>query len=65
VCGAILCLHSVLVLIRRVARPGVRSLAVVAADERVLIVGLYAYQVRTRMIAMRFETGSLAAELGR
>ena len=40
-------------------------LTVVAADERVIIVGLCANRVRMRMIPMRFESRSLAAELGR
>ena len=40
-------------------------LTVVAADERVLIVGLIVFQVSRIMIAMRFESRLLAAELGR
>ena len=40
------------------------SLTVVAADERALVIGLLAFRVGRRMIAMRLE-GSLAAELGR
>ena len=42
-----------------------RCLTVVAADERVIVVGLCAYQVHRRMIVMRLESRSLAAELGR